>query len=202
VLLSDAFWEPRRRINREVTLASQYRRCEETGRIDNFRRAAGKKQGPFQGRYYNDSDVYKWVEACAFALAEGPDAEIERMLDTVVREIADAQQPDGYLNTYFTFERQEERWTNLKDRHELYCAGHLIQAAVAHTASPAAATSWTSPFATRTTSARSSAPRAGTAPAATRKSRWRWWSCTGLPARSATSPRPACSSTAAVRSRR
>jgi DUF1680 family protein len=132
VRLSDTFWEPRRRVNREVTLASQYRRCEETGRIDNFRRAAGKIEGPFQGRYYNDSDVYKWLEACAFALAEAPDAEIERMTEAVALEIADAQQPDGYLNTYFTFELAGDRWSNLRDKHELYCAGHLIQAALAH----------------------------------------------------------------------
>jgi len=132
VRLTDSFWEPRRQVNRSVTLPSQYRRCEETGRIDNFRRAAGKIGGEFQGRYYNDSDVYKWVEACAYVLAEGPDAEIERMLDLVVREIAEAQEPDGYLNTHFSFEKKDQRWTNLRDLHELYCAGHLIQAAVAH----------------------------------------------------------------------
>jgi uncharacterized protein len=132
VRLTDAFWEPRRRVNHSVTLPSQYRRCEETGRIDNFRRAAGKKQLPFQGRYYNDSDVYKWVEAAAFTLSEGPDPGLEEMLETVVREIRDAQQPDGYLNTYFALERQGERWSNLRDLHELYCAGHLVQAAVAH----------------------------------------------------------------------
>ena len=130
--MRDRFWEPRRRINQEVTLPSQWRRCEETGRIDNFRRAAGKIERPFQGRYYNDSDVYKWVEACAYALAESPDPELERMLEGVVREIADAQGPDGYLNTYFTFDLAAERWSNLKDKHELYCAGHLIQAAIAH----------------------------------------------------------------------
>lgn len=132
VRLQDRFWEPRRRINQEITLPAQWRRCEETGRMDNFRRAAGKIQGPFQGRYYNDSDVYKWVEACAYALAEGPNPQLERLLEQVVREIADAQEPDGYLNTYFTFELASERWSNLKDKHELYCAGHLIQAAIAH----------------------------------------------------------------------
>lgn len=132
VRLTDALWEPRRRRNREVTLPSQYRKCEETGRIDNFRRAAGKIQGPFQGRYYNDSDVYKWIEACAFALAEAPDPELERMTDLVIAEMAEAQREDGYLNTFFTFEREGERWSNLKDWHELYCAGHLIQAAVGH----------------------------------------------------------------------
>jgi len=132
VRLTDRFWQPRREVNQRVTLPSQYQKCEETGRIDNFRRAAGKVGGPFRGRYYNDSDVYKWVEACAFALAEGPDPELERLLDLVIREIADAQGPDGYLNTYFTHERAGERWTDLRVLHELYCAGHLIQAAVAH----------------------------------------------------------------------
>src|SRR5687767_9520827 len=87
IRLRDDFWQPRRRVNRKVTLASQYQRCEETGRIDNFRRAAGKKQVPFQGRYYNDSDVYKWVEAVAFTLAEAPDPVLERMLASVVEEI-------------------------------------------------------------------------------------------------------------------
>jgi DUF1680 family protein len=132
VRLTDDFWEPRRQVNQRVTLPSQYRQCAETGRIDNFRRAAGKIQGPFQGRYYNDSDVYKWVEAAAYALASGPDPDLERMLDTAIREMADAQGPDGYLNTYFALERQHERWSNLKDLHELYCAGHLFQGAIAH----------------------------------------------------------------------
>ncbi|MFN3652647.1 MAG: glycoside hydrolase family 127 protein [Armatimonadota bacterium] len=132
VRLTDSFWEPRRRRNQEVTLPSQYHRCEETGRIDNFRRAAGKKGGEFQGRYYNDSDVYKWVEAVAYALAAGPDPELERRVDLVIGEMADAQEPDGYLNTHFTHEKHDLRWTNLRDWHELYCAGHLIQAAIAH----------------------------------------------------------------------
>ncbi len=133
VRLADAFWQPRRVINREVTLAAQYRHLEETGRIDNFRRASGKKDGPFQGLYsFNDSDVYKWLEAACWALPDPPDPSIFRMLSDTISEIADAQTPDGYLNTYFTFEREAERWTNLKDKHELYCAGHLIQAAVAH----------------------------------------------------------------------
>lgn len=132
VQLTDAFWQPRRRINREVTLPSQYRHCEETGRIDNFRRAAGKKALPFQGRFYNDSDVYKWLEAAAWTLATEDDPALTQTMEAVIDEIADAQQPDGYLNTYFTFERAGERWSNLRDLHELYCAGHLIQAAVAH----------------------------------------------------------------------
>jgi DUF1680 family protein len=135
VRLADRFWEPRRAVNREKTLASQFQHCEETGRLDNFRRAArkpGAVDKPFQGLYFNDSDVYKWLEAAAWSLPEVPDPALFRMVETAVNEIVDAQGPDGYLNTYFTFEREPERWTDLKNKHELYCAGHLIQAAIAH----------------------------------------------------------------------
>ena len=132
VQLTDQFWVPRRRINRETTLPSQFQHLETTGRLDNFRRASGKMDISFQGIYFNDSDVYKWLEGAAWTLAteDGPD--IARMVDVVIQEIADAQQPDGYLNTYFMFEHEAERWSNLRDLHEMYCAGHLIQAAVAH----------------------------------------------------------------------
>lgn len=132
VQLTDAFWEPRVRRNRERTIPSQLKQCEETGRIDNFRRAAGKKNIPFEGIFFNDSDVYKWAEAAANSLAAFPDPDLDAKLDAVIQEIGDAQQPDGYLNTYFMFDREKERFTNLKDMHEIYCAGHLFQAAVAH----------------------------------------------------------------------
>jgi hypothetical protein len=132
VRLTDAFWEPRRQANRAATLPSQFRHIEETHRLDNFRRAAGKKEGQFVGIYFNDSDVYKWLEAASSALATDDDPELRRMVDIAIAEIAAAQEPNGYLNTYFTFERAGERYTNLRDMHELYCAGHLIQAAVAH----------------------------------------------------------------------
>ncbi|HJQ29854.1 MAG TPA: beta-L-arabinofuranosidase domain-containing protein, partial [Rubrobacter sp.] len=131
VQLSDHFWEPRRRVNREKTLPSQFEHIEETGRLDNFRRASGKIEAPFRGLYFNDSDVYKWLEAASWSLARDPDSELARMVDAAITEVEDAQQPDGYLNTYFTFERASERWTDF-DLHEMYCAGHLFQAAVAH----------------------------------------------------------------------
>ncbi|QIN83458.1 glycoside hydrolase family 127 protein [Rubrobacter tropicus] len=131
VRLSDGFWGPRRRANREETLPSQYRHLEETGRLDNFRKASGKMEGRFEGIYFNDSDVYKWLEAAAWSLATDPDPELTKMVDAAITEIEDAQEPDGYLNTYFTFERADKRWTNF-DLHEMYCAGHLFQAAVAH----------------------------------------------------------------------
>jgi len=132
VALSDAFWAPRLRINREVTLPSQFQQLEESSCLDNFRRVSGKKRGiPFRGMYFSDSDAYKWLEAASWALAGGPDSELEKLADIVIQEVADAQRPDGYLNTYFALERAAERWTNF-DLHEMYCAGHLFQAAVAH----------------------------------------------------------------------
>ncbi len=132
VQLEDEFWEPRRRVNRETTLPSQYKHLEDTGRLNNFRRAAGTLDAPFEGIFFNDSDVYKWLEAASWELAAGDNPPLQAMVDEAIELIAAAQQPDGYLNTYFMFEREAERWSNLKDMHELYCAGHLMQAAVAH----------------------------------------------------------------------
>ena len=132
VALADAFWTPRRQLLRDATLPSQFKLLEETGRIDNFRRVAGKVDKPFQGLFFNDSDVYKWIEAAAWSLATDPDPALAEMTETIIGEIEAAQRPDGYLNTYYSLERAGERWSNLKVMHELYCAGHLFQAAVAH----------------------------------------------------------------------
>ncbi|MGD2157621.1 MAG: glycoside hydrolase family 127 protein [Anaerolineales bacterium] len=132
VKLTDNFWAPRLQTLREVTLPEQYQRCEETGRIDNFRRAAGKVDKPFQGRVYDDSDVYKWLEAVGWVLAYQEDPHLEELADGVAEIIIDAQRKNGYLNTYFSLEQIGERWQNLRDNHELYCAGHFIQSAIAH----------------------------------------------------------------------
>ena len=131
VRLDDAFWAPRRRVNRERTLPSQYRHLEATGTIDNFRRAAGKSDGAYAGMYFSDTDVYKWLEAVAWHLATDDDAGLRGMADAAIDEVVDAQRPDGYLNSHFARERAHERWTDF-DLHEMYCAGHLFQAAVAH----------------------------------------------------------------------
>ncbi len=132
VQIHDTFWSPRLEINRRDTLPYQYQQCEATGRLDNFRRVTGQYKGPFQGRYFNDSDVYKWLEAASWTLATHPTEDLAAQVNAVIEIIAAAQDKDGYLDTYFTFERVPERWTNLAEMHELYCAGHLIQAAVAH----------------------------------------------------------------------
>jgi len=131
VSIDDPFWSPRLRRNREATLPTQLRLLRETGRLDNLRRVAGTFDGPFQGRYFNDTDVYKWLEAASWTLAAHPDTELERDIDDVIEIVAEAQRPDGYLDSYFELERADERWTDA-NLHEMYCAGHLFQAAVAH----------------------------------------------------------------------
>jgi len=132
VRFSDSFWAPRIAINQSVTLPSQYKRLWETGRLRNFQRAAGTFTGPFEGIFFNDSDVYKWLEAAAYTLAVTPtDDALRAMIDECISLIAAAQDTNGYLNTYFSVDRVHERWTDF-DKHEMYCAGHLIQAAVAH----------------------------------------------------------------------
>lgn len=132
IKLTDNFWAKRVDILGEVTLPLQYEIMEETGRINNFRIASGKIKGDFVGFFFNDSDVYKWIEAVSFYLANNKNEKLERLVDDVIGEIGLAQDEDGYINTYFTFERRQDRWTNLKDMHELYCAGHIIQGAIAH----------------------------------------------------------------------
>ena len=101
---------------------------ESTGRIDNFRAAAGRIDKAHQGFVFNDSDVYKWLEAAARA---GPHPAYNAQVDELVELIEAAQGADGYLNTAFMGIKREERWANIRDQHELYCAGHLIEAALA-----------------------------------------------------------------------
>ena len=132
VEVAEGFWAERMRAMREHGLARQFEQCEVTGRLRNFQRAAGWLEGEFEGRYYNDSDVYKWLEAASYALGRAPSKELEARVDEVVDLIRAAQRPDGYINTYFSGPQASWRYRNLNDEHELYCMGHLIQAGVAH----------------------------------------------------------------------
>ena len=100
--------------------------------IENLRIAAGEKTGEFKGMVFQDSDVAKWLEAVAYSLATHPDPQLEATADEVIDLVTRAQQPDGYLNSYYTIVDPENRWTNLAENHELYCAGHFIEAAVAY----------------------------------------------------------------------
>jgi len=132
VQIQDAFWLPRIETNRTATLPHTLDWCEKTGRISNFAKAGGLMKGEHEGIYFNDSDVYKVLEGAAYTLALRPDKQLEARIDAIIDKIAAAQQPDGYLNTYYTLKEPDKRWTNLGRMHELYCAGHLIEAAVAY----------------------------------------------------------------------
>lgn len=134
VKLEDSFWKPKVETNRRVTVEACLAKCEETGRIANFARCGGLEPGPHQGLLFNDSDVYKVIEGAAYTLATTPDEALEARLDTLIDKIAAAQQPDGYLNTYYTMVEPAQRWKNIAHGHELYCAGHLVEAAVAYEA--------------------------------------------------------------------
>jgi DUF1680 family protein len=132
VTIKDRFWSPRQATNSEKTIPHELDQCRTTGRINNFAKAAGLMEGNFEGIFFNDSDVHKLVEAAAYTLQTHPNPEWEAELDEVIDTIAKSQQTDGYLNSYFTLVEPEKRWQNLGMMHELYCAGHLFEAGVAH----------------------------------------------------------------------
>ncbi len=132
VRIKDDFWSKRIRTNRTATLSANLHQCEITGRIRNFAIAGKLEKGKHKGLLYDDSDVYKVIEGIAYSLSDHRDAELEKRTDAIIDKIAAAQQPDGYLNTYYTLVKPEERWKNIRSGHELYCAGHLIEAAVAY----------------------------------------------------------------------
>jgi uncharacterized protein len=136
----DRFWRPRLETNRTVTIPYDFEKCEQTGRIANFAKAAGRQEGPHEGIFYNDSDVFKVIEGAAYSLAAQPDARLEAYLDSLIELIAAAQEPDGYLYTARTIDpaavhadrEGPTRWSNLRVSHELYNVGHLYDAADAH----------------------------------------------------------------------
>ncbi len=130
VTIEDEFWMPRLRANRERTIPIEYDQCKTTGRVDALR--LDWQPGQKEPHYFWDSDIAKWIEAAAYSLATHPDPQLDTLVDEVVALLAVSQQPDGYLNTHYTSVEPDKRWSNLRDNHELYCAGHLIEAGVAH----------------------------------------------------------------------
>src|SRR5687768_14840723 len=102
VHFQSGFWSPRLDTNRKVTIPFAFQKCEETGRIDNFAIAGGLKEGKFKGIAYDDSDVFKVMEAAAYSLAVQPDAKLDTYLDDLIAKVAAAQEPDGYLYTIRT----------------------------------------------------------------------------------------------------
>ncbi|MFC1553038.1 glycoside hydrolase family 127 protein [candidate division KSB1 bacterium] len=141
VHLNDVFWAPRLETNRTVTIPFVFEKCEEVGRIDNFAVAGGLKEGEQRGSYpFDDTDVYKNIEAASYSMMVHPDPELDKYLDDLISIIAAAQEDDGYLYTARTNNTErlrrrwfrDERYENLTESHELYNPGHLYEAAVAH----------------------------------------------------------------------
>jgi uncharacterized protein len=140
VAVRDSFWLPRLETNRRVTIPAVFRKCEESGRMDNFRRAAGLMKGPYRGTMpFEDTEVYKAIEGASYSLAQSADPELDAYLSGVISLVAAAQEPDGYLYTNRTVDPSHvlpfsgaTRWSSLVMSHELYNCGHLYEAACAH----------------------------------------------------------------------
>jgi DUF1680 family protein len=131
VSITSAFWSTWIDTVRSITLPYQHEMLLSTGRIDALRGNWRPGSGP-EPHIFWDSDVAKWIEAACYSLITQDDPALEAQVEEVVALLAAAQQEDGYLNTYFTVVKPNDRWTDLRDAHELYCAGHLIEAGVAH----------------------------------------------------------------------
>lgn len=139
VKIDDGFWGKYARLAKERIIPYQWRAindlvpdAEPSHAIKNFRIAAGLEQGEFGGYVFQDSDVAKWLEAVAYRLTTDPDPELEKIADGVIDLLEKAQDDDGYLMTYFQIKEPDKKFTNLLDCHELYCAGHMTEAAVAY----------------------------------------------------------------------
>jgi len=145
VHLTDVFWAPRIETNRKVTIPAAFQKCEETGRVDNFERAAQALRGEAHdmkapGYPFDDTDLYKVIEGASYVLSVQPDPKLDAYVDGMIAKIAAAQEPDGYIYTTRTINPEnphrwsgKERWVNERnDSHELYDLGHLFEAAAAH----------------------------------------------------------------------
>ncbi len=137
--IDDSFWNKYTRLVKDVIIPYQWavindqvEGIEKSHSLKNFKIAAGREDGEFYGAVFQDTDVAKWLEAVAYSLAVDPDEELMKKADEVIDIIGEAQQVDGYINTYFTIKAPDLRWTNLEEGHELYTAGHLMESAVAY----------------------------------------------------------------------
>lgn len=139
ITIDDPFWSKHVDLVRREIIPYQWRAmndqepdAEPSHCLDNFRIAAGRTQGKFYGFVFQDTDIAKWLEAVGLSLASHPDPDLEATADEVIDLIGDAQQSDGYLDTYFIIEDPDLRWKNLCEGHELYTAGHMMEAGVAY----------------------------------------------------------------------
>jgi uncharacterized protein len=134
VHVRDNFWTPRLETSRKVTIPYAFAQCEQTGRVRNFEKAAGLRQGKHEGLVFDDSDVYKVMEGAAYSLQVYPDTMMRLYMDRLIALLNAAQWDDGYLDTLYSLpsHQPEKRWTNVRSNHEMYCAGHMYEAAAAH----------------------------------------------------------------------
>ncbi len=139
VQIQDAFFLPRVQQSRDTTIPYMWDTLHDkvpgvapSHCIENFRIAAGLAQGEFQGFWFQDSDLWKWLEGVGYALSVKRDEQLEAQADEAIELAGKAQQEDGYLDTYYIIKGLDKRFTNLKDIHELYVAGHMFEAACAY----------------------------------------------------------------------
>ena len=132
VAIVGGFWQPRLEMNAGQAIPHQWEQLEESGSIDNFRMLAEGKPAFREGWFFADSDAYKWLDAAARVYALDPTKDLAQRMDAFIDLLGAAQDPDGYLYTYNQIHFPDVRWTNLQIEHELYCHGHLIEAAVSH----------------------------------------------------------------------
>jgi hypothetical protein len=132
VHIRDEFWDSRLETNAERAIAHQWEQLERTGCIENFRLVAGEREGFREGYFFADSDAFKWLDAAARVYASRPTERLKRRMDAFIALIGRAQAQDGYIYTYNQLLFPDVRWANLQIEHELYCHGHLIEAAVSH----------------------------------------------------------------------
>ena len=137
--ITDAFWKRYTDLVEDVIIPYQWDimndnipGVESSHCLENFKIAAGLKKGQFYGAVFQDTDVAKWLEAVGYSLAEKKNEKLEKLADDAIDVIVQAQQKDGYLYTYFIIKEPEQRWRNLCEGHELYSAGHMIEAAIAY----------------------------------------------------------------------
>lgn len=137
--IKDTFWSKHVKLVKDVIIPYQWEAmndlipdAEPSHCLENFAIAAGRKEGEFYGAVFQDTDIAKWLEAVGFTLAAYDDPQLEKTADEVIDLIAEAQQEDGYLDTYFIIKEPDKRWRNLCEGHELYTAGHMMEAAVAY----------------------------------------------------------------------
>ena len=131
VVLKDGFWTSKQDTNRKVSLRHGYEQLEKAGNLFDLRLAAGKETGEYRGKVFMDSDVYKWLEAVAYELSREPDDELEELASQTISLVEEVQLPSGYIDSYFQVAGPQTQWTDLTHGHEMYCAGHLIGAAIA-----------------------------------------------------------------------